>query len=138
MSFPNQQFFDAIAKAAQMERTNYHLTLGALIEGLGALANKDQAIRFADGKYPADFDSYRGYYSDLMISADDEKATVQGVLARAQACVGKTFQGYKGGDFTMDVRTPLWRDEYGHCANEAITGLVETADGIVLVTKTID
>lgn len=56
--------------------------------------------------------SYRGDYMDL---AFEPKAniTVGFMLASARTARGTTFQGYKGGDYTMRGYTDCWLAEYG-------------------------
>lgn len=51
--------------------------------------------------------SYRGDYMDLAfeIAAD---ITVGAMLADARSALGTTYEGWKGGDYTMDDSTPVW------------------------------
>ena len=58
--------------------------------------------------------SYRGYYDQLAFEPE-ENVTVGQMLKDAQDSLGKTFEGYKGGDFTMDEYTDVWLAEYGSC-----------------------
>ncbi len=71
---------------------------------------------------PADFNSYRGYYKDLAMEygtryvngkPTKDPITVAEVLSRAQSCDGRTFTGYKGGDFPMSRKTLMWVAQYG-------------------------
>lgn len=119
--------------AAQTERSNYHLTLGDLIDTLEA-ADNDLPVVFTDGTSPGTPKSYRGYYSDLAFSDSDETVTVAELLARARKANGKTYTGYKGGDFTMGDTTPLWRAEWGDIGI-AIMGIALKADEVLLVQK---
>lgn len=51
--------------------------------------------------------SNRGYYETLAFVAErDVKVTES--LARAKSAVGKTYHGWKGGEFTMDVDTEVY------------------------------
>lgn len=62
--------------------------------------------------------SYRGYYDELAFSLGDD-VTVGEMLAVARSCVGKTFRGWKGGDFKMTEDTDCWIAEDG-CSGESL------------------
>jgi hypothetical protein len=62
--------------------------------------------------------SYRGYYEDLAFELA-ENVTVGAMLADARTALGKTFQGYKGGDYEMGNWTSVWLAEYG-CTGESL------------------
>jgi hypothetical protein len=51
--------------------------------------------------------SYRGIYEDLAFEPT-ENITVGEMLAAAKSALGKTFEGYKGGDYEMDWHTDVW------------------------------
>lgn len=128
--------FDAIAAQGKADRSNYHVTLGDLITALQS-ANKDKTVRDQNGEYvSAECDSYRGYYSDLSFEPGD-KCTVAEMLDSASNAMGKTFEGYKGGDYDMGEDTPLWVAYYGSCGL-AVVGVEESQDAFVLITKEID
>lgn len=127
---------NALSAAAADIRKDYHLTLGGLIAALEDVS-PTTPVRFDNGKFPGIPRSYRGYYSDLAMRPDDGPTDAREVLERARDAVGKTYQGYKGGDFTMDEDTPLWMADYGECG-PAIVG-AHMADGVlILTTKDID
>ena len=74
-------------------------------------------------KYPADKivphgfgqpHSYRGYYDQLAFEPM-ENVTVGAMLDDAKSALGKTFQGYKGGDYEMKAWTEVWLAHYGQC-----------------------
>jgi len=56
--------------------------------------------------------SYRGTYMDLAFEPA-ANVTVAAMLADARSALGATYQGYKGGDFTMDAYTDCWLTEEG-------------------------
>lgn len=62
--------------------------------------------------------SYRGYYEQL---AFEPKAgvTVGQMLADAKEALHTTYQGWKGGDYTMNEYTTVWLAEPG-CTGEGI------------------
>lgn len=130
-----QKLMDAIGEAGRLERGNYHLTLGEAIDKLSALEG-DMPIVFDNGSAPGEVDSYRGYYSDLAFEPTDQDRTVAQVLADLKAANGATFTGYKGGEFGMSERTPLWMAPYG-CCGPAVMGLTVIDGRCVLATKEI-
>ena len=95
---------------------NNNVTLGELIE---FLANLDQNLFFKRGfRYPH---SYRGYYEDLAFEPA-KFSQVREMLAQANGAMGKTFTGYKGGEYVMDKNTATWIAEHGS-SGEALTRL---------------
>lgn len=103
-----------------------NMTLGAFIKALEACP-QDAGVSFDfGGCYPTEFASYRGSYEQLALGFDDKivRPTVANLLARAKESLGKTFEGYKGGDYTMLEYTPLWVSNYGRSSGTAITAVV--------------
>lgn len=90
------------------------MTLGELIEALEA-EPKDKLV-FHGFNNPH---SYRGYYNDLAFEPAQD-ITVGEMLEAARSAVGKTFTGYKGGDFKMDTYTDVWLSEDGYASGETI------------------
>jgi len=88
------------------------------IRELGKLLDKrsdDDYVRFDFGGFsPIDVDSYRGYYKDLAIEyGQDCDITVRDFHKMLMLSIGETYDGYKGGKFTMEKDTPLWVANYG-------------------------
>jgi len=135
--FDLQKMVDGIGAVAREDRSRYHLTLGQAIARLED-APADAPVLWEDGKSPGDADSYRGYYADLAINDAQETTTVGQLLKTLQASLGKTFEGYKGGDYTMGEDAPLWRSEYGRSSGIAVMGMTVLDDRVVMVTKQID
>lgn len=112
------------------------ITLGEFIHELEKRP-QDQSIVFDfGGLLPKYVDSWRGVYAHLALGWEnyyerrkrikDEKTegpTVGEVLANLKSAVGQTFQGYKGGEFVMDVRTPVWCDNCGTSTSTGIVGV---------------
>ena len=81
---------------------------------------------------PTGFDSYRGYYEDLSLSYDcDHDCTVADLLKWAKNAEGKTYMGYKGGEFYMTNKTPIWISNYGQVTGMKLTALQVPFDGYV-------
>lgn len=108
---------------AKEQGDNQPLTLGEFI-GMLETRPADQRVSFDfGGLTPTKPDSYRGYYDHLAFGYGEDAVTVADVLAWCRAAVGKTYEGYKGGDFTMGLHTPLWVAEYGRSNSTAVLGL---------------
>lgn len=77
------------------------------------------------GLVPTSFASYRGYYDQLALGwgADCARPTVGQLLKLCGDTVGETFEGWKGGDYRMTLRTPLWVANPGNTGSTAIVGL---------------
>lgn len=58
--------------------------------------------------------SYRGFYEDLAFEPVTD-TTVGDMLTAAKYALGKTFTGYKGGEFRMGAYTDVWLAHYGRC-----------------------
>lgn len=109
-----QSFLDGMLAGLRHSRTQTQMTLGGLISRLEQL---DQTAEM-DGI--RDAHSYRGYYSDLAFSVGS-KRKVADVLADVRAAVESTFEGYKGGEFTMYEDAPVWIASYGCCGTRLMS-----------------
>lgn len=129
------------AQIDEEKRESGIITLGALIDALSKRP-RDHHVRFDFGALvPRGVASYRGYYSDLAIGHDDEWAkprTLGLLLDDLTAAVGKTFYGYKGGEYTMTRYTVVWAANYGQSDQTAIVGVTGNDYQTVLVTKWVD
>ena len=66
-----------------------------------------------------DLDSYRGYYAELAVDTGYTKVDVTQVIKSLKGSVGKTYTGYKGGEYTMAGHTDLYWAEYGSLGPKA-------------------
>ena len=117
--------------------------LGELILKLEIVKNKELPL-FIDimNKRPKGIDSWRGFYCELAIQTENfgsyntdvvkdkseygdsykqknigkENPTVQEWIDVLKEVIGKTFTGYKGGDFLMSKNIPVWLAEYSHAS----------------------
>lgn len=90
------------------------MRLGDIIE---FLSERDPEIVVAHG-----FDrphSYRGYYEDLAFEPE-ENITIGQMLTACRAALNHTFEGYKGGSFTMTESTDCWIANEGSGWGEGI------------------
>jgi hypothetical protein len=90
------------------------MTLGELIN---ALEDHDPAKIVPTGFNSPH--SYRGCYEDLAFEPA-ANATVGDMLADARAALGTTYEGWKGGQFTMRDYTDCWLSQKGDASGESI------------------
>lgn len=126
-----QAYIDQMNEKLQKQRSQEQMTLGKLISKLEEMNPEDRIICSTDTSMKfTGFDSYRGYYNDLAISYETNGNgafdTVKDFLSAAKECLGKTFYGYKGGEFVMHENTPLWIANYGHTSDFIIDRLEES------------
>lgn len=132
-----QAMVNAIGDAMRDTRSDYHVTLGELIAALDD-APDEAIVCFDDGGKPGKERSYRGYYSDLSFEDGCECETVSAFRDRMKTAFGSSYEGYKGGDFLMDERTPLWRSEYGEASGIAIINCSVIGGDFVLTCKQVE
>ena len=129
------------------------ITLGELIEQLEATyknplpeyfdnqKDKERQIYFdwCDLR-PDYFHSYRGYYDHLAVAIRSHPTeTVADFLKRCREQIGAEHSGWKGGDYTMDAKTPVWVvPESGMCPGFGITGVRDEGYKVVLTTQKFD
>lgn len=85
-----------------------------LIELIKYLENLPQNLVLPRCFDPKSAHSYRGYYRELAFEPGNN-VTVAELLTGARACIGATFGGYKGGEYTMDGYTEVNLANYGSC-----------------------
>jgi len=125
-----EAIIENMSKAMAKERSETQMTLSELIHEMEKHDPDTKVVGIS-----AECDSYRGYYSDLAFEAGE--STTNKVLEVARNALGKTFEGYKGGDFTMTKITPLFVASYG-CCGDKLMGF-EVVDGsLVAITDEDD
>jgi hypothetical protein len=91
-----------------------HLTLGQLI---AALEPEDPDLVIPLGfRNPH---SYRGIYSEVAFEVA-HNIRVGDMLDAARSALGETYQGWKGGDFTMEQYTDCYLVDDEGCTGESI------------------
>lgn len=80
-----------------------------------------------------DVSSYRGYYDHLAIEPGECILTVKDAQRDLQQALGRTFVGYKGGEYTMTETTPVWVANWGQCSRYAVCGVGDWVDGTVMI-----
>lgn len=111
--------------------TTSTILLGELIAQLEKLP-ADGEINWAFASLPITaVDSWRGVYAELALGWGENRRrdqpalrTVGELLQNLRAAVGRTFEGYKGGQFTMGLGTPVWCDNYGEYTQTRIVSVL--------------
>ena len=89
-----------------------NMTLGDLIDWL---EKQDQELIVKDGFGSPHSD--RGSYDELAFAPESE-AKISDMLKHARSADGRTFTGWKGGEYRMSRLTPVYIGEYGSCGEE--------------------
>jgi hypothetical protein len=107
------------------------MNIGEMITALSYVSN-DCVIRNAG----TEFCSYRGYYEHLAI-CNTKEVTVKEFKKVLRKQIGKTYTGYKGGEFLMNLDTELFVANYGSCGLW-VTGISIDSEGVFLATSAKD
>ena len=106
--------------------------------------------KYEDGYFEGDFkynrktlsvfDSWRGSYRELSMqySNNNQNITVNDLLTMAEFVNEKFLGGYKGGDFLMNLETPIHIANYGSCGNTKLVGVYEHNGKAILKTRIED
>jgi hypothetical protein len=132
-----QRLVDALSAQSQRDRANYHLTLGKAIDILAKTDPNRPVKVISDGNHSlGPVDSYRGYYVDLAFTPININHA-GAVLKNLREALGAMFEGYKGGEYVMTEKTPLWIAEYGDASEIAVMDFVVTPDCVQVITKNL-
>jgi hypothetical protein len=114
------------------------MVLKDLIDTLSALP-ADAEVVMDCGTVPTRLMSWRGKYADLTLDhrGGSSGPSVAVLLDDAQQAIGKTFEGYKGGEYEMRSDTPVWADPYGDYYCRGITGFVLSGGKVVVKTYVV-
>ena len=122
------------------------LTLGEFISKLKECSKdykeQEKTIRFDFCNFePNGIDSYRGYYDQLALGYKEnsfqQELKISQVLEYCEKAIGKTFTGWKGGEYVMDEDTPLWVANSGETGSTAIVGVIDSYE-VIIQTAFID
>jgi hypothetical protein len=140
-----QQMINLMNENARL-KSGQEYNLGSLIEDLEQL-EQNKTVLIEKGVYPSHFSSWRGSYCELSLDYSDKKITVKELLEKAKEANGKEFIGYKGGEFIMDLFTPIHIAEYGRSSYTykhdnaddyhlyKLIGITELEDKYILLTR---
>ena len=138
---------NAIIKYERLKKfeSNNQLSLGDLIIKIDEMLKKGRKrepyILFGGtraGSWPVDIDSWRGSYNELSLDPSKEdkgKIKATKFIKMLKDANGDTFTGYKGGEYKMNLGTPIWADNYGCYQGHMVTKIYERNGDIYLRTK---
>lgn len=142
-----QDFVTKQIEAKRKDRMLYsdQLTLGQIIERLTEISKRSEkdsdVVYDFEYLFPTEINSWRGSYSELALNfcnygdeGDPRPMKLSEFLTLLNGTVGKTFTGYKGGDFTMDESTPVWVANYGNSGNTAVVDVVDQGYQVMIMT----
>ena len=121
--------------------------LGNLIKDLKKYKDSNFLVEFDNGKVPTKFSSWRGSYCELALEYKDEGICfADNLYINAFNANGSIFVGYKGGEYIMDLLTPIHQANYGECGvkindkyNEyKIIGIEEKNNKVIILTRIDD
>lgn len=95
-------------------------------------------VKFDFGENVGELDSWRGVYSELTLNpANNYKPKLLGdfIVDLKASIRGKKFYGYKGGEYYMNIDTPVWADPSGTYAGRMITNVIDKKTHIELITE---
>ena len=107
------------------------MTLGELIDYLKALP-PSQAVHHGFSRPH----SYRGCYEQLAFEPTPD-TTVGAMLACAIEALGKTFTGYKGGNYTMGGYIDCWIAEYGNTGDALCVPMLDAMCALTLTPNAL-
>ena len=90
------------------------MTLGEIIERLG----KEDPNRIVPLGWDDSY-SWRGSYAELAVRPA-KNVTIGAMIKVLRDSNGRTFTGYKGGEFRMSEYTDVYLDLYGECPGNRI------------------
>jgi len=129
------------------------LSLGEIIskiEKLGLtweIGNKPKTICFDFGSaIPTNLDSWRGDYSHLALGynltgydktadSDINEITAENLLQELKSSIGKTFEGWKGGDYVAKQNTPVWVANPGNSGSTIVVDVICNSYELVIITQ---
>lgn len=164
------------ARRSDNMKTSKQLILCEFISKLENVINKELPIVFDDSDHvPTAIGSWRGAYGELAICYEGgdsfntdkieyedfeyghsyeqqdtdlpKKPKVKDLLNMLKLISGKSFTGYKGGNFEMGKTTPIWVANHGTSSGykdskdvwtQAITDIQESGKNVVIITKLIE
>ncbi len=118
------------------------LTIGQITNKLLSLEDQNAYLSFDwGGAYPKSITSSRGYYDELCIEYSgnyEDSIFVKDFVKLCQEAIGKTYTGWKGGEYTMDENTPVWVACSGCTSNTKICDIVKSYGGYKIKTIEVE
>lgn len=145
-----QKLIDNMNEMQKIE-SGKEYNLGDFIKELEKYKDYDYGLMevvFDDGSIPTEFDSWRGSYCELALGyKKNGMCYVHDLYVKAFNANGSIFEGYKGGDFVMDLETPIHQANYGEGGVDdkegnydykKIIGVKEEGKKLIILTRIED
>jgi hypothetical protein len=121
-----------------MTMATVQMTLGELTRALER-CNQDSSTQydFVYFRPTREVGSWRGVYAQLAIGYTNENqppVKVGELVALLKEADGKTFTGYKGGEFTMGRDTLMWVANYREAGDTGIVGIRDEGYRVIIET----
>jgi hypothetical protein len=117
------------------------LTLGQLIKKLESYVlyeNKIVIFDFPGYFSPNGFISWRGSYNELSIEYSHEPKLLSDLINEAKEALNICFNGYKGGEYFMHKKTPIWVANFGEAGNTGVLDVIDEGYQVILVTSYVN
>ena len=114
------------------------MKLGQLIKQLESIPQDLPVYYDFCDLIPTKLDSWRGSYAELALGFDQpngNNVNVEELLKECRSAIGKTFEGYKGGNYTMNVETRVWISNYGEGSHTGISHITDEDWCAIIHTK---
>lgn len=119
------------------------ISLGELIKQIEQIgierSNGDDRHVYYDfcSAIPTTLNSFRGYYEELALGyVHQGQMTAKDLLSKLKTAIGKSFTGWKGGNFIMTESTPIWVANSGHVDFTGIVGVKQSKYGSIIIETT--
>lgn len=136
------------ARRAEAMKTSPQFTLGEIILKMEMVKNKNLPVVFDIKEYyPTGIGSWRGSYDELALKYAEKAGgwlSVTEAIVLLKEMIGRTLEGYKGGDYLMGKTTPVWvanrGETYGFREEDytAVVDVLETEDEVIIKTEAIE
>ena len=129
----------AMAKRrTEVLKSSPQILLGELILKLESVPDKTLGVVYDfDSMCPGTINSWRGSYDELALSFDHPEGlppSVNCLLKELRGAIGKTYTGYKGGEYLMGKNIPVWVDNYGESGDKGILDVLPEDSQVILKT----
>jgi hypothetical protein len=121
---------------------NGQMTLGRLIKATESIdkltaSGEEKTVHFDFACFfPCGISSWRGAYDELALEycSSGNAITISEFIQLLKGAVGKTFLGWKGGEYVMTEDTPIWVSNPGEACDTAVLGVKDIGWRIVIET----
>lgn len=128
----------SFAESDQLTLGEIILKIEAIVERHKSFEGKEEATVYYDFEhlFPTKIDSWRGIYAELALNwqTEGEVMRLGDFLKMLKEALGKTFIGYKGGEFVMSKNTPVWVANCGNSGNTAVIDIVDNTYSVIIIT----